>query len=457
MLTELSQAPSAADPPARARAAPAGRRDGGAALRADPRSDDAALRQGVERALRPGMSLLRLSPELEARYAAETWRGRSLGIRKWLLAVATIDLMWIGIDAAVIPDHIFASLVTRGLLITGICITFARLLRSRRAPWVLGLAVAVPTLALVLITGYLAGLAGGVHAERYNTAALFASFAATIVNAIDFRYTVAVAVASLALFLVFVLTQAGGPMVESIELIASYPIAYLASLEARRLYERTHRRNFLLALRDELRVKELAAANDGLTRLSQTDPLTGVYNRRHFDASYVLAWEKAAGGAARLAVMMIDVDHFKALNDTAGHAEGDRCLQRIATAIQTHVRVEVDLVARYGGEEFVVILPDADLETALVIGEQVRAAVEGLRLPNPGLGGETVVTVSVGLAAVPAGDAACSPEALLQAADVALYAAKATGRNYVCGSREGGAALVSVADAPALAGIGAAF
>jgi diguanylate cyclase (GGDEF)-like protein len=148
-------------------------------------------------------------------------------------------------------------------------------------------------------------------------------------------------------------------------------------------------------------------------------------------------------------VMMVDVDHFKALNDTAGHAEGDQCLQQIAATLRAQVRADLDLVARYGGEEFVVILPSANMETALLVAERVRAAVEGLRLPNPGLSDGRVVTVSIGLAAVAAADGTASPQALLQAADVALYAAKATGRNYVCGHSDD-ATLMSVADAPAL-------
>ncbi len=182
-----------------------------------------------------------------------------------------------------------------------------------------------------------------------------------------------------------------------------------------------------------MRVDDLARANLRLTTLSNTDGLTGVFNRRHFDRMFAAEWRNAVDRAEDIAVVMVDVDHFKMFNDAAGHAEGDRCLQRVAVAIEEQVRGGADLVARYGGEEFIVLLPGASLADSLAAGERVRAAVERLDLVNPGHPAGRLVTVSVGAAAVQASVDLVAAN-LLRAADTALYAAKATGRNHVCGA-----------------------
>ena len=155
---------------------------------------------------------------------------------------------------------------------------------------------------------------------------------------------------------------------------------------------------------------------------SYTDSLTGLPNRRYFDEILAKAWNSARDRADPLALLMIDVDHFKNFNDSLGHAAGDKCLQRIAHALQFSVRVEVDTAARYGGEEFVAILPGASLDEALGIGERVRAAIAALEMPHPSRPGGNLVTVSVGVATCVSARAITAPD-LLHAADDALYSA----------------------------------
>jgi diguanylate cyclase (GGDEF)-like protein len=128
---------------------------------------------------------------------------------------------------------------------------------------------------------------------------------------------------------------------------------------------------------------------------------------------------------------MIDVDRFKRYNDTLGHAAGDKCLCRIAQAIQFSVRVEMDTVARYGGEEFMAILPKASLEDTLRVGERVRKAVEELQIAHPTNPQGAFVTVSVGIASCSLPGAKFPPDLLVRAADMALYTAKSSGRNCV--------------------------
>jgi diguanylate cyclase (GGDEF)-like protein len=178
------------------------------------------------------------------------------------------------------------------------------------------------------------------------------------------------------------------------------------------------------------RTRQLAEANQVLERLSLVDPLTGIANRRQFEK--VLEFERRrserTGGA--LALLMIDIDEFKVLNDAFGHLTGDESLKRVAEELTRCVRGAGDLVARYGGEEFSVILPGTDAAGATVLAERVRARVAGLAIPlSPHRPGETL-TVSIGVAGVVRGHDV-APEALVAAADQALYRAKQDGRNRV--------------------------
>jgi diguanylate cyclase (GGDEF)-like protein len=165
---------------------------------------------------------------------------------------------------------------------------------------------------------------------------------------------------------------------------------------------------------------------DRLERLSHFDGLTGVANRRRFDEMLrrELARARRQGGA--LALIMVDIDHFKLLNDHHGHLVGDARLQDVAATLAACARRGGDLVARYGGEEFAVLLPGADAAEAAEVAERMRAAVEGRGLVSPAPYG--VVTVSMGLAQAGYGEEA---QLLIDRADRALYEAKHGGRNRV--------------------------
>jgi diguanylate cyclase (GGDEF)-like protein len=172
----------------------------------------------------------------------------------------------------------------------------------------------------------------------------------------------------------------------------------------------------------------LAIMNARLSTFALTDGLTGVSNRRDFDQKLNLCLQDQTTCAAPLALLLIDVDHFKRFNDTYGHLVGDECLKLVAAAIRTAGRVN-DFTARYGGEEFALILPATTHADALVIAERVRQAVETMdraALPEPG----ERLTVSIGVGIVAAG-ASIQPHELVEAADSALYLAKQCGRNCV--------------------------
>ncbi|MFC5576875.1 diguanylate cyclase domain-containing protein [Lysobacter niabensis] len=175
---------------------------------------------------------------------------------------------------------------------------------------------------------------------------------------------------------------------------------------------------------------ELEIANRTLRQLSMIDGLTGIANRRRFDEQLLASWARLAEEAQPLALLLVDADCFKKLNDASGHLHGDECLRRLARVCQLFTEAEDDLLARYGGEELVLLLPRRDDATARAIGERLRRQVELAGMVHPDSCVASVVTVSVGVAAMTP-QAAQSPDQLIAAADAALYAAKAGGRNRV--------------------------
>lgn len=169
-----------------------------------------------------------------------------------------------------------------------------------------------------------------------------------------------------------------------------------------------------------------------LRDLALRDGLTGISNRRHFDEQLELEVGRARRVKASLALLLIDVDHFKAFNDAFGHQQGDRCLRKIAGTLAALVCRPGDLVARYGGEEFTVLLPETDLAGAVKFADALRVAVRALELKHTSEFG--IVTISIGAAAIRPRQQQGTGEVLVHAADQALYQAKAAGRDKVCSS-----------------------
>ena len=176
----------------------------------------------------------------------------------------------------------------------------------------------------------------------------------------------------------------------------------------------------------------LRAQAEELRKFSFVDGLTGIPNRRRFDEYLANETRRACRAGAPLALLMLDVDHFKRFNDALGHIEGDACLRRVAQIAAAQLARPSDLLARYGGEEFAAVLPDTDLTGAINRAERIRAAVEQAQVRHPASPIGPHVTVSIGAAMV-APRAISDGPALLAAADQALYRAKEGGRNRVSG------------------------
>jgi diguanylate cyclase (GGDEF)-like protein len=177
------------------------------------------------------------------------------------------------------------------------------------------------------------------------------------------------------------------------------------------------------------RESELRAANERLRALATMDSLTGLANRRQLDLKLTIEWQLAIELQHPIALLMVDIDHFKPFNDHYGHPEGDFCLRRVGKTLSAAIRKDTDLAVRYGGEEFVLLLPGADASEAVDVAERLRRAVEELRIAHAAAPSGHV-TISVGVAAlIPAARQAA--ERLIETADAALYAAKRCGRNAV--------------------------
>jgi diguanylate cyclase (GGDEF)-like protein len=167
-----------------------------------------------------------------------------------------------------------------------------------------------------------------------------------------------------------------------------------------------------------------------LQRLALADSLTSLPNRRSLDKNLNHEWKRGAREGNPLSVLLLDIDGFKAFNDTYGHLAGDSCLKQVAQTVQIASQRPADLTARYGGEEFAVLLPATGQEGAVTVAERIRKAIEQLNISHVTSGVSKVVTVSVGVATlVPSLDT--SPLELIHKADKALYQAKRLGRNRV--------------------------
>jgi diguanylate cyclase (GGDEF)-like protein len=206
-----------------------------------------------------------------------------------------------------------------------------------------------------------------------------------------------------------------------LKLLAPFSLIMMSATLSIAAYMRSQMRLVLLT------EQKLAEANERLTQLSATDALTGIGNRRAFDAVLQTEWARAAREAADLALLVIDVDYFKKFNDRYGHPAGDACLRLIAEAIESTLRRPPDFAARFGGEEFVAVLPGTVEEGALDVAERLCRKVRGLGVPHAA-SHFGVVTISVGAASMaPRQGDGC--QLLIDLADQALYDAKQAGRN----------------------------
>ncbi len=393
---------------------------------------DLTLAREAAEALAYSRATLRFPPRLEARFNAEQAEQVAHRYRFWGLVAIVIYNLFNLTDVVMLPDIISEArwvrigFVSPLMLLASLLLPHPLLRRWREA---------VVTFLLLLVSAsvvYLFTRSLHPNALQYHSGLILVLMFGAIVIRQRFGYAVATSVAIFAMYAVGVEGLVDMPMDVKLNSVGVVLGAIVISLMANYQMERDTRRSYLTALQQRIEASVLRRSRDEFDQLSKSDPLTGLDNRRSFDQRILAEWSRAQRNRESIALLYIDIDHFKAYNDLHGHQAGDACLARVAEAIRDSAQRGSDICARYGGEEFVVLLPQTTQEQAMGVARRVRQAVEDLGLPHRGSSTASVVTVSVGAASlVP------TPYMpfnwLLERADRALYTAKDNGRNRVCG------------------------
>jgi diguanylate cyclase len=199
--------------------------------------------------------------------------------------------------------------------------------------------------------------------------------------------------------------------------------------ETKALESQVHNRTLEL----ETALLELSSAHETLKELNTVDVMTGIKNRNYFDTAFEQEWRRAIRQGHPISLMLLDVDHFKQVNDTHGHLIGDECLRAIVLIIRSVLRRPADILARYGGEEFVILLPYLEIDNAMFLAEQIRAKIEQSELQLDSLVLRATVSIGVGSKPPTEGE---NHKDFIAAVDAALYRAKDAGRNNVQGTLE---------------------
>lgn len=387
-----------------------------------------ALEQWLARAqsLRAGA----FPPVLQASYDSDTRRARSRGMGFFGLAGGLVALLLYPLLRYAVTD--LGDVLA--LLFVGICVpvtlALAAIVLLDPAPWLREILMAIP---VVVDTAVISWVFGHSH-ERIlglfiSTIILIQVFAAVTVQ-LRFMALLPAAIVSYAMVCGAIFARGQDGPHTGVMIVGGVVVLYLLAANYR--MEGEQRRGYALMLRERLRQQELTDRNRALDEMARSDALTGLANRRAFDDWLDAFWRNAAEQAMPLGLLMIDIDRFKAFNDSHGHPAGDGCLRMVAGCLRHALPIESDFCARIGGEEFAVLLPGMSGEACLAVAERLREAVLALAIPHPAHGIGGVITISCGAASLVPEDSE-SPAGLFRAADAALYWAKRTGRNRISG------------------------
>jgi diguanylate cyclase (GGDEF)-like protein len=369
---------------------------------------------------------IRFSAEMVRAYRQKDWPQRSKIARAWMIWVALISMAFVPISFLLAPNLLRLTTAISGLLVPALHACAYLVWRKPREAAVEGLSLVLLMSSVMIAYGFLAVAAGGSDYERFLTCIMYVNTIAIVVFNVDYVWTLCLMACSTGIFFAFEIFNPAIDLEEAVGTTVFYAMGIYAATIARKTQSILGQKAFLLSLRNQYRSDALKSANHQLEILATHDPLTGLGNRRSATHLVERLWRDATIPKASIAFMMADIDLFKRLNDTAGHAAGDQCIKQVAKTI------EEDAVFRYGGEEFFIVLTHASPDLAWTIAERVRTAVEALTIINPGVqpvdGCSGMVTISLGVAFA---QEDVAPESVAKWADDALYDAKRGGRNIV--------------------------
>jgi diguanylate cyclase (GGDEF)-like protein len=380
-----------------------------------------------------GFRRLQFLMALEQRFEDDSRKVRSH--RMWLdglIAIVVLNACLL-IDYLIVKDPAWLLVVRQTAIITPLALAVNLLMRANPVRWVREGSVAAAVVVICYINLFVEG-------NKTTTAAMFSvicllitALFAGVVMRLRFRYA---ATTILLMLLGGLWTLGHAPTLSLAETVVGGSMMVVGLgiiLVATYSLEREERMSFLLGLERDLQAEQLEISNTKLQHLSSVDVLTGLPNRRALEDRFEELWRECGVAKKPLSVIVIDLDNFKFVNDVYGHLHGDEALRRIGSLLSQALRGTSDMAARFGGEEFVLLLPYADEEKAMIVGERVRKLVEMAGTPliaHPSGVRMLWTTVSCGVSS-------CMPEGaeastnVIASADYALYAAKRAGRNRV--------------------------
>ncbi len=400
----------------------------------------------VEIALRRPWWKLRLSPALEAAFETETGPSRCRRLITYGLVGILLYDFYLLSDLRLVPDVFQSAVLLRLGVVTPLALVVLLVLRSN-PPSALreSLQSALTVVIVASILWLTLASHNPMHVHRPAGIVLVILFA-NVVQRIRFPYAVAATLVIVLLYAAALMQLHELPQISRMTAIVVLANVALFTLMANHALDRDARREFLFRLQDELR-------RDELEKMARRDPLTGLGNRRHLDRALERLWPEANARDESIAILMLDIDAFKAFNDRYGHLAGDTCLQRVCAVVSAELRSPTDIVVRFGGEELVMVFAGMALGDGLAVAERIRLAVAAVGIPHEA-SPFGIVTASIGVTAgIPSSE--IDQNAFLAAADAALYAAKRSGRNQVWPplSAEGRGASADLG-APPLAEVG---
>jgi diguanylate cyclase (GGDEF)-like protein len=372
---------------------------------------------GLEQAIKSGSP--RLPPSLDDAFEQDRRNDLASATKTIILRSVVGYNIFLPLDFLLLPNTAWLATFLHVCIVTPYMVFAVLMLRRNPGPLLrdtLGMMIPILIISQIMI---IYRLNSGVAATQYQYLAVLVMVYTNNNQLLTMRFATLSSAITGGVYLLAMLT---GPSPETARItgVAMMGGAAYLSLDAKaRLYQ-SARLTFLRQMHDRLQRDE--AENE-----ASRDALTGLSNRRHFE-DRIAALQNDNPSSEPVALIMVDIDHFKLFNDSYGHPAGDHCLRRIAGVLAATLRGEQDLAIRFGGEEFLLLLPNTNLETAIQIADRVRLAIEAMAIPHEASPTSHIVTATLGAAAAPL---TTPPETLLAQADSALYAAKRAGRNQV--------------------------